>query len=187
MPANASAKETLRAEIRKKLRALPPEQLERESQSIRDTLSFRPNERVAFFANLPTEPQLLSLITRYPETHWHLPRVIGNGLMEFIRIQSVNDLKPGPFGIREPIDGPIISRFDTILCPGVAFAYDGSRLGQGGGFYDRFLAEQRTAKILGVAFQCQLVDQIPSDHHDIRMDAIISSPEEPVGKQESQP
>jgi 5-formyltetrahydrofolate cyclo-ligase len=60
-----------------------------------------------------------------------------------------------------------------ILVPGVAFDLQGNRLGRGKGFYDRLLAEIRGVKC-GVAFEEQIVDEIPVGSHDAAMDFIVT-------------
>ncbi|YCM44729.1 5-formyltetrahydrofolate cyclo-ligase [Verrucomicrobiaceae bacterium 227] len=175
MPGNASAKDALRKEMREKLRALTKREITRASAEIRAQLTFQPGERVAIFAGLPTEPQLLPLIKEHPEALWHLPRVTGKNSMEFAAIDATTSLKPGPFGIMEPPEGPTTSHFDTILCPGIAFTKNGARLGQGGGFYDRFLQSSPGTRLIGIAFRCQIVASLPQDRHDIAMHQIVTS------------
>lgn len=64
---------------------------------------------------------------------------------------------------------------DLIVVPGVAFSWDGRRMGRGGGFYDRLLAGRaRKAFKLGVCFALQLRDAIPHASHDVLLDAVIS-------------
>ena len=175
MLGNASAKDALRNEMRAKLRAMPATEIENTSARIRSQLSFKPGEKVAFFAGLPTEPRLLELLTEFPQTLWHLPRVTGRSTMQFVQIDSTSHLRPGAFKILQPPPGPITTDFETILCPGIAFTKNGGRLGQGGGFHDRFLSGQPRARFIGIAFQFQLIDSIPSDEHDIFMHQIVTS------------
>ena len=64
---------------------------------------------------------------------------------------------------------------DFVLVPGLAFSRDGHRLGRGGGFYDRLLARRaREAVKVGVCFSLQLHDSIPSEAHDVVLNAIMS-------------
>jgi 5-formyltetrahydrofolate cyclo-ligase len=64
---------------------------------------------------------------------------------------------------------------DVIVIPGLAFTVDGRRLGQGGGWYDRFLPGRRAdCTTIGVCFSAQLVDDIPTDDHDVQLDAIVA-------------
>jgi 5-formyltetrahydrofolate cyclo-ligase len=80
--------------------------------------------------------------------------------------------------IREPLpECPVVppSEIDLILIPGLAFDRTGRRLGRGGGFYDRFLADPGLrATRCGVLFDCQLLPEIPADPHDIRVDFLAT-------------
>jgi 5-formyltetrahydrofolate cyclo-ligase len=64
---------------------------------------------------------------------------------------------------------------DVIVVPGLAFTADGRRCGQGGGWYDRFLPGRRVdCMTIGVCFEPQLVDDLPTDEHDVILDAVIT-------------
>lgn len=68
-----------------------------------------------------------------------------------------------------------IESLDAVIVPGVAFDHSGGRLGYGGGYYDRFLPKLRpdTVKI-GVAYELQLIKQIPVEEHDVHLDRIVT-------------
>lgn len=93
------------------------------------------------------------------------------------RIQNLSaDLIAGQFGIREPANhcAPVsLNQLDLVLVPGVAFDLRGRRLGRGKGFYDRLLADARGIKC-GVAFDEQIVTEIPVEPHDVLMDCILT-------------
>jgi 5-formyltetrahydrofolate cyclo-ligase len=87
-----------------------------------------------------------------------------------------NDCVAGKYGIAEP--GPQCEAYplkslDLALAPGLAFDLAGRRLGRGRGFYDRLLAQITGAKC-GVAFDQQIVGEIPAEGHDIRMNFILT-------------
>lgn len=85
-------------------------------------------------------------------------------------------LRKGPMGILEPAEAEIVppSEVGAWLVPGLAFTRDGKRLGYGGGWYDRLLAEAaRDALKFGVAHAFQVVDDLPSEPHDISLSEII--------------
>jgi 5-formyltetrahydrofolate cyclo-ligase len=64
---------------------------------------------------------------------------------------------------------------DLVIVPGVAFTAQGNRLGRGGGYYDRFLTQVReNTYLVALAFEMQIVDQIPKDENDIPVDFIIT-------------
>jgi 5-formyltetrahydrofolate cyclo-ligase len=86
------------------------------------------------------------------------------------------DLAPGAFGILEPsLECPplAMNRLDFALVPGLGFTTDGRRLGRGKGYYDRVLAQVRGFKC-GVAFDQQIVDEIPTEPHDAQLDCILT-------------
>jgi 5-formyltetrahydrofolate cyclo-ligase len=86
------------------------------------------------------------------------------------------DLHVGHFGIREPntyCARLSSSRVDLILVPGVAFDGKGHRLGRGKGYYDQLL-DVIGGKRCGVAFEEQLVSEVPCEPHDIRMDYLLT-------------
>ena len=64
---------------------------------------------------------------------------------------------------------------DVIIVPGLAFTAAGHRLGQGGGWYDRFLLHRRADCVtVGVCFEPQLVDTVPTEAHDVVLDHVIT-------------
>ena len=175
MSANRSSKANVRKRIRHLLGGLTDFEIESASRDIRNRLVFPPGSKVAIFAGLSNEPQLLELINEKPLVKWHLPKVNGPGRMNFIQVEDSRKLGIGAFGILEPSDGPKASSLDFVVCPGVAFTKKGHRLGQGGGFYDRIIPKFPMAHTVGVGFQCQLLAKIPFAQHDCVMDQIILS------------
>jgi len=99
---------------------------------------------------------------------------------EAARITALEELAPGAFGILEPsADAPPASPGDlsgALVCvPGVAFGKVGQRLGRGQGHYDRFLAEFCAEAItVGLAYSFQLLDRIPEDSFDRRLNLIVT-------------
>jgi 5-formyltetrahydrofolate cyclo-ligase len=87
-----------------------------------------------------------------------------------------NEIVPGQFDIREPASGCAeipLNELDLALVPGVAFDLQGRRLGRGSGFYDRLLGGFSGVKC-GIAFDEQLVDEVPTAPSDVRMDFILT-------------
>lgn len=106
-----------------------------------------------------------------------VPRVAGEHL-EFVRWAPEAPARPGSFGIPEPIDGEIVPlpHHDVVLAPLVAFDGRGTRLGQGGSYYDRSLGAcgDRRPVVIGVAHSFQQVDIIPVEPWDIAIDAVVT-------------
>ena len=100
-----------------------------------------------------------------------LPRVEGRQMHAVMGPPEV----VSAFGIPEPVgDAVDPMSIDLVVVPGLAFTVDGHRLGQGGGFYDRFLPTTRAATI-AVCFSEQMVDELPFDDHDVVVDQVISA------------
>ena len=93
------------------------------------------------------------------------------------RVQNLAaDISTGKFGIREPAANcPEIppEKFDLILVPGVAFDWNGNRLGRGQGYYDRLLEKIRGVKC-GVGYDFQLIGKIPIEPHDAKVNFIVT-------------
>ena len=99
------------------------------------------------------------------------------GVMRFYRITSPNELKTGKFGLTEP-DTEICkeaTEFSNALCivPAYTYDYQGFRLGYGGGYYDRFLADFGFTKI-GLCYDELISNRLPKDSFDIKVDYIIT-------------
>jgi 5-formyltetrahydrofolate cyclo-ligase len=87
-----------------------------------------------------------------------------------------NDVAVGKFGIREPnsnCEEISLDKFDLVLVPGIAFDANGNRLGRGRGFYDRILSHASGVKC-GVAYDFQLVEKIPVEPHDAKINFIVT-------------
>ena len=104
-----------------------------------------------------------------------VPPVQGSG-KESMRALRYGQLAPGRFGIPSPPPGnPEISpeALDLVLVPGIVFDKTGGRLGFGSGFYDDFLKDCAAPKA-GVCFRMQVVENVPHDLKDVRMDFIVT-------------
>lgn len=98
-----------------------------------------------------------------------------------------DQIERGAFGISEPVASleklplspALAQKRILMLVPGLAFTQDGRRLGRGKGFYDRYIARLRQTgadvTIAGFCFPCQIVDDLPTDRHDARMDIVFSA------------
>ncbi|GBD99440.1 putative 5-formyltetrahydrofolate cyclo-ligase [bacterium BMS3Abin07] len=99
--------------------------------------------------------------------------------LELYLIKSVNELTPGYMGIPEPaVTGErkfLPGEIDFIMVPGLAFDENGGRLGYGGGYYDRLLGGlKKMPQTVAIAYEEQIVDDVPVSGHDIRVDAVVT-------------
>ena len=85
-----------------------------------------------------------------------------------------SDLEPGPFGLLQPaLDAETVIP-DVLYVPLVGFTADGHRLGQGGGHYDCWLAAHPATTAIGLAWDCQLCDELPLEPHDVPLRAVVT-------------
>ncbi|MDZ4858978.1 MAG: 5-formyltetrahydrofolate cyclo-ligase [Candidatus Hydrogenedentes bacterium] len=104
------------------------------------------------------------------------PHVALDGVMTWRRIPSMSALTPGKFGVLEPGSAcePIeADASSVVLVPGIAFTISGDRLGYGKGYFDRFLARYPGVSI-GLAYDLQVVPQIPREPHDVRLHMLVT-------------
>ncbi len=177
-------KKALRTEVKRVLAAIPGEQRLLASARACSLLEAQPlwqqSRSVLFYAPLPGEldiwPLLDSAITsgkrvalpRYsPVLDLYVPHEICDPLTQ---------VRAARFGIREPVEGCLqvsLNHLDLILVPGVAFDLHGRRLGRGTGYYDRLLSPFR-GKTCGVAFDEQIVNELPVEAHDVVLNCILT-------------
>ena len=105
------------------------------------------------------------------------------GHIRLARIEALDELVPSAFGLLEPTAQIRVdtsrqmapTSCDLFLVPGVAFDRMGNRLGHGRGYYDELLARvPHSATRIGLAFECQLVERVPTEPHDQRMDLVVT-------------
>lgn len=151
-------------------------------ETLNGLLDIKNAQTIAVFAAVENEVDLSSLmvwIIKHKKSLC-LPRskqkATGVPEYEMAEITSMSDLEKGSYGISEPSSECPCCGIDKIniwLVPGTAFAGDGTRLGRGGGVYDRLL-KKAVGKKIGVLYQYQLFDSLPSEAHDIKMDMLIT-------------
>lgn len=85
-----------------------------------------------------------------------------------------SDCEVGPYGLAQPRSDAEDIAPDLLFVPLLGFTRDGERLGQGGGHYDRWLAAHPETLAVGLAWDCQLLDNLPSEAHDKHLDAVVT-------------
>lgn len=171
-------KQDIRRNVRREIAALDHEERERASAQIFSHIvsldCLKRAKTIALFASLHDEPQSADFIAQISTTkRVVLPRIEGNE-MEFYDISQGVQL--GAFGIMEPLATTAIdpSEIDVMVVPGVAFTRRGERCGRGKGFYDRYISRAGfRAFTVGVCFPCQVVEELPVEAHDKRVDRVI--------------
>lgn len=154
-------------------------ELNQSLEELFDWLGFKSGSKVlAYFPHIEkNEAHIVPFLEELFEKGFEIyfPRVTGDTL-EAVLVSNLEQLETGKFGIKEPkieIDATHHQEFDCILVPGVVFSKDCHRLGYGKGFYDRLLKNIEGLKI-GLGYDFQVVDEIPAESHDVRLDLVIT-------------
>ena len=134
-------------------------------------------QTILMFHSLPDEVdthEVINLLAAQGKTIL-LPVVSSKTDMMLRRYASPADLHIGPFGIMEPIGKPFndYDQIELAVIPGMAFDEEGHRLGRGRGYYDRFLTLLPHSYKLGLCFDFQKVEHVPTDANDITMDEVL--------------
>lgn len=176
-------KSEVRKQIRELKRAVSPEEKLRRSEHIMcqvgELPEFQKARVVLLYWSMSDEVQTHSFVNRwYKEKVLLLPCVDGDDLR--LRQYTGPDCMVAgeQFGIGEP-DASLpeytnLDSIEMIIVPGVAFDHTGNRMGRGRGFYDRLLKSTPNAIKVGVAYDFQMLDTIPVEPHDVKMDKVIS-------------
>lgn len=193
-----AVKQTLRKELRGKLASLEDDAIMRASEAVAQQLfvisEFTASKGVACFLSMPKEFNTRPILERLFQDgkRVYLPRVesVKEHTMSMLETSSLADLDsfpPGRWNIPEPprdghsrVEGcENGSELDLIVVPGLAFDKHGGRLGQGAGFYDRYLAKiqelkgKGKVKLVGVTIDELMVDHVPRDDLDFLMDKVL--------------
>ncbi len=138
------------------------------------TAAFLLADRILMYHSLPDELSTHRFLNKWHgKKNFYLPRV--NGVNLEILPYDESRLELGAFHIEEPTGNNIVPAEDIelIIVPAVAYDRSGNRLGRGKGFYDRLLATTKATKV-GVGYEFQIVDEIPAEPHDVKMDMVIT-------------
>ena len=176
-------KEELRIEMRKKRRALSKDIIKKSSAEICRQLftldEMKNAESVCVFLSAFNEPDTMRIIKQLWKDGKKVSAPVSDTetkTLSLFRIESIEDLHKGAYGILEPEKTKSVSEedIDVILVPGLAFDKKGGRMGFGEGYYDRLLAKSRATRI-GLCYDFQLMDSIPTEEHDVSMNYIITA------------
>ena len=175
-------KAQIRRRIAAQLKTMPESERAAASESICGQVlasdAYLRAQRIFLFISMPTEPDTSRIIEHALARgkSVYVPKCISKTEMLAVRIRSMEELKPGAYGIPEPrncSETTDADALDLILVPCVAAAPDGRRLGHGAGYYDRFLKGNED-KTVCLCFSEALCDAIPMDENDVFMHRVIT-------------
>lgn len=140
--------------------------------------AFRDAGTVMLYRAVGGEVMLDGLPSLAPDKRYVYPRCLAGREMEALAPANGEAWRTGAYGIPEP-DPDLSERvepgdIDLVICPCTAFDAAGSRLGMGGGYYDRFLPRCGHANIIAVAFEVQRAEHIPAEPWDRKVDTVIT-------------
>ena len=175
----------LRALVEQKRRIMTKEQVEEQSALIMAQLeqmsAFREAKTVLLYYPIHNEVDLRPLLTKYKGQKIFLLPVTHRHSMEVRPYDGEDMMRRGRLGVPEPQTSTYHGHIDVIIVPGVVFDQHRHRIGRGGGYYDRFLRKQLTAKKVGVCYSFQLKKHtIPHSWRDEKLDRIIT-PQQTIG------
>ena len=171
-----------KSDIRRKVKALRTMLSDMEKRSaaqevfdrLEKTAAFLLADRILMYHSLPDELYTHEFLSKWAaRKHFFLPRV--NGVDLEILPYEESRLELGSFHIEEPTGNNTVdpSEIELVVVPAVAYDRKGNRLGRGKGFYDRLLKSTKATKI-GVGYEFQLYDELPTEPHDVGMDMVIT-------------
>ena len=174
-------KETLRRVMQKKRSQIDSKAKARFSAAIRDKLlgldCVKEAACIMAYYSYNNEPDLMEFVHICLDMGkcTALPYVAGKGDIIAVEYNRECMMKSNIYGIPEPVimNESELEEPDVVIVPGIAFDENLHRIGFGGGYYDRFL-EQTDAIKIGVCFDTQIVERIPTDPHDVAMDLVIT-------------
>lgn len=105
----------------------------------------------------------------------YVPHVESKEVMKAVPFPGWAAMKPFHWGILAPAaPGPHTNHVDVTVVPGLAFDESGTRLGYGGGYYDRWLGANRAGEVFALAFEIQLCPKLPAARSDVAVQSIIT-------------
>ena len=174
-------KASIRKLMKTKKTSLSTEDKQREAdlvlRSIEKMPCFQKAQSVLMYYSLPDELPTHNFVQKWAaEKKVYLQRVVGDELEIAIYGELVTD---GKYGIEEPTAASVSpDEIDLVIVPAVALDAKGNRLGRGKGYYDRLLPQCPQAYKIGVALECQLLEELPVDPFDVPLDAVLTASNE---------
>jgi len=178
-------KSTIRASIISQRKKMPLPEITQKSAQIKKRLfeleEFQRSHTILFYVSYDSEVATHEMIQACLSSG---KKVVvpctdtKNRKLSLSKLQRWEDLRVGAYHIQEPrVEcrcDVSLDAVDLIIVPGIAFDLTGHRIGHGMGYYDRLLSENVGATKVALAFELQLVEKIPAEHHDVSVDMIIT-------------
>lgn len=173
-------KKQLRREIRDKKRAMTEAEIEEKSRCLGElfaqTQLYRDARTIYGYLPYNQEVRTVPMLARAMADGKRVavPKVYGDE-MKFIYIDDLSAVEKGYAGIPEPVADTPIADDETalVLMPGLAFDKEGHRIGYGGGFYDKFLAQEPSHPTVALCYDFQMLPELQTEEFDIPVDVVL--------------
>ena len=173
-------KKALRATIRAQKRAMTEEMIieksEKLGQLFAESESYKKAKSIYGYLPYNQEVRTVAMLEQAIRDGKRVavPKCYGDE-MRFIWMEDLSKVEKGYAGIPEPVeDGPVADDPTAlVLMPGLAFDKEGHRIGYGGGFYDKFLAEEPEHPTIALCYTFQVVNELPTEEFDIPVDQVL--------------
>lgn len=170
-------KSLIRKQLKEKRNKLSNELIIKNSKiaciNVLNFLKDKKPKSIGLFYPIRNEINPLLLTDLLNDVYFYLPKV-ENKYMNFHEFSKDSILLKSNYGISEPFNNTINNSLDYYIIPGLAFNIKGERIGYGGGFYDKFFDLNQRSVLIGFCFDFQIIENIKSENHDIKLDYIIS-------------
>lgn len=172
-------KQKVRELLAQKRRIMPVEERTIQSTKILEQIEslpvFQSAKTILLYYPVQNEVDVLPLVKRYKHEKTILFPVSHRRGMTVHPYAGNAMMHRGKFGIPEPTTPAYEGTIDLMIVPAVAFDKKGRRLGRGGGYYDRFIKKIKNHTFtLGVAYDFQMIDEVPSARHDQRVQGVVT-------------
>jgi len=159
-----------KSEIRELINSKQIKKRSFEKKIIQRILEKTKNKVVCIYIPFGKEPDILNYINNASTL---CTTFIDN--KDKIKISILEEpLVKNKFGVLQPKKLNEINKVDIFLIPGLAFDLNGTRLGRGGGVYDKLLADYSDSYFIGVTYEEYIFENLPIENHDIKMNALIT-------------
>lgn len=173
-------KKELRRQITQRKRAMTQAQIEEKSASLArqfyETELYKQAKTIYGYLPYNQEVRTVPILQQALRDGKRVavPKVYGDQ-MRFIFMTDLTRVEKGYAGIPEPVDdGPVADDLTAlVLMPGLAFDAKGHRVGYGGGFYDKFLQQEREHPTLALCYDFQMLESLQTESHDIPVDCVL--------------
>ena len=177
-------KPKIRKKILEKRLSLSTGEVSSKSKEIANNLfsleEINSTQNIAIYLSFKNEVETKQIIEKFWKLNKNVFVPITNSccdFLSFVKLNSFSELVTDSRGILEPKEKGFVSpeEIDLFIVPGIAFDFNGNRIGFGKGFYDKFFSKNLIrSKKIALAFEFQVLEEIPCEEHDVKIDIIVS-------------